>query len=307
MTLGLMAAMILAAGCGDDFVIPEPVYKPDTQKEEEETTEIPVVKPGKGRLVADGDDEATYSLISSCGYAYETPDNSGGHASAPFRHITQSYDDFLKRYVFNFILHIQNDDDRGKTEITDRQRNEIKTDSKSPEYMVAAEGETLKLNWKFRLPEGMQTTTKFGHIHQLKGIDNSEGTADVDTPLITFTVRSVSGSKQQFQVIFNGPASVGPKNEYFTKCDLSGFLGQWVEATETVTFSENGSYSVTIKRLSDGKELVNVSREGINLWREGTTGMRPKWGLYRSFGENRSAQDQLRDEVLLFADFCIVK
>lgn len=304
MTLELILATMLAFGCNDDFVIPSPVENPDTAGDD---SGIPVVEPGPGKLVADGNDTETYLLITSCGYNYETPDNSGLHSAAPFRHITQSYDEFLRRPVFNFILHIENDDDRGKEEIIDRQRNEIKTDAKSPADMVAAEGETLRMSWKFRLPEGMLTTTKFSHIHQLKGIDNKEGTADVSTPLVTYTVRSLTGGKQQFQVIFNGPADEGPKNEYLAKADLGGFLGAWVEVTETVTFSKDGRYSLSIRRLGDGRELVNISREGLNLWREGSAGMRPKWGLYRYFGENRSLQSQLRDETLKFADFRIEK
>ena len=48
-------------------------------------------------------------------------------------------------------------------------------------------------------------------------------------------------------------------------------------------------------------------RKGIDMWRTGTTGMRPKWGIYRSFGEGRSLESQLRDETLHFADFRIEK
>lgn len=263
--------------------------------------------PSYGALVADGNDESTYSLILDSGYNYETPDHSGAHSSAPYRHIRQSYDEFLKKYVFDFILHIQNDDDRGKANIKDRQRNEIKTDSKSPESMVAQKGETLVMRWKFRLPEGMQTTTKFSHVHQLKGIDNSAGNADVSMPLITFTARSLSSGGQQFQIIHTAPSSQGSKNTTIYKCDLSTFLGRWVEAVETVRFDEEGSYELVIRSLDDGKEIVHISPRKLWLWREGSTGMRPKWGLYRNFGTDRSNAHLLRDECLKFADFQVHK
>lgn len=264
--------------------------------------------PEKGALIADGNDEGTYDLIVSSGYNYETPDLSGAHVSAPFRHIRQSFDAELDKYVFDFILHVENDDDRGKPDVTDRQRNEIKTDAKSPASMVAQEGETLRNTWKFRLPEGMQTTTAFSHIHQLKGIDNSETTADVANPLITFTVRSTSKGGQQFQVIYVGPTSEATGNVYLAKVDLSDFLGEWVEATETVRCSmTDGSYDLVIRRVSDRKELVRVSKPGLHLWREGTTGIRPKWGLYRSIGKEGANKNQLRDENLKFADFMIEK
>lgn len=91
------------------------------------------------------------------------------------------------------------------------------------------------------------------------------------------------------------------------RTDLADFLGEWVEVEETVKFAENGSYSVKIKRISDGKVLVSESGIKKNFWRDGTTGMRPKWGLYRSFGTDGSMKDQLRDETLKFADFKIEK
>ncbi|MCQ2135364.1 MAG: hypothetical protein MJY67_00460 [Bacteroidales bacterium] len=257
-------------------------------------------------LVADGNDSGTYDLIHACGYEYETPDNSGAHSSAPVRHITQSYDSSLGKYVFNFILHIQNDDDRGLANVKDRQRNEIKTDAKSPATMVAQKGETLRMKWKFRLPEGMKTTSNFAHVHQLKGIDNAAGTADVSQPLVTYTARSKNGG-QVLQVIYVYPSEANKSNEYLAECNLADFLGQWVEVCETVTFDTPGSYSTVITRISDQKVLVKIDGVKKDLWRTGTTGLRPKWGLYRYFGDSRSLASSLRDETLNFADFSIEK
>lgn len=263
--------------------------------------------PQTGALIADGKDYATYELILACGYNYETPDQSGEHASKPYRHITQSYDSQLEKYVFNFILHIENDDDRSIATIKDRQRNEIKTDGKSPEELVAQYGEKMKYKWKFKLPAGMKTTNKFSHIHQLKGIDNKTNTADVGNPLITFTVRSTSSGKQEFQIIHIGQTTPETSNVYILKTNLDQFLGNWVEVEETVVFSHKGKYSVVIKDYASGKVIAEVKDYECDLWRLETTGLRPKWGLYRSFGENGSMKDQLRDECLKFADFIIEK
>ena len=290
--LGLICCTLLFAGCGDSA-------SPDVKGGGKSSSFTP-----DGRLIADGNDEKTYSLIVSSGYNYETPDKSGDHKDAPFRHICQRFDEQLGKYVFDFILHLQNDDDRGKANITDRQRNEIKTDSKSPSFMYATEGETLEIEWMFRLPEGMKTTTKFSHIHQLKGIDNSAGTADVGQPIITFTVRSVSGG-QQFQICFNGPSP--SSTETLLKTDLAPFLGQWVKVKETVKFASAGSYSVVVERVSDGKQLAKLEGIRRDFRRDETPGYRPKWGLYRNFGEGRSLASQLRDETLSFADFSIKK
>lgn len=266
----------------------------------------PIIAFGQdGTLIANGDDAKTYELITSCGYFYETPDNSGGHAAEPFRHIQQSWDEQLGKYVFDFIIHTENDDDRGMAKIRDRQRNEIKTDNKSPEHMKAREGESLQMSWKFKLPEGMQTTSRFTHIHQIKGTDNKNHTADVGHPVVTFTVRSMKNGKQQFQVIYTGRA--GSENETLAKVDMAEFTGEWVSVVETVNFSEKGSYSLRIERLSDGKVLVDIRGIERDFWREGAVAMRPKWGIYRWFGKERSNIGELRDECLKFADFSVIK
>lgn len=305
-----LSALLVAACSSGKYVIPEPVNK----EEEEKTPSVPVEEPVEpqtpppGSLVADGNDEGTYDLILKSGYNMEPPDHSGEHAQNPFRHIKQSWDATLGKYVFDFYIHIKNDDDRGKADVKDRQRNEIKTDGKSPDALVAkTEGETLCMSWKFRLPEGMQTTTKFCHIHQLKGIDNKEETADVKLPVITYTCRDLSSGKQQFQVIYVGRTEDNTGNVYLGKADLADFLGEWVSVQETVKFDKNGSYQLQIYRMRDGKKLMDINKTGLDTWRNGITGMRPKWGIYRSFGENRSLENELRDEILKFADFQIEK
>ncbi|MBQ2522133.1 MAG: hypothetical protein II537_05465 [Bacteroidales bacterium] len=170
--------------------------------------------------------------------------------------------------------------------------------------MVAAQGQTLENSWLFRLPEGMKTTTAFTHVHQIKGVDNSAGTADISQPLITFTCRT-AGSGQEFQVINVSPSSEGSTLKYLAKVNLSDFLGEWVSVTERMVCSASGSYSVSIRRIRDAKTLVNIQDAPACMWRSGAQGMRPKWGIYRWFGEGRSAASQLRDETLWFADFSV--
>lgn len=263
----------------------------------------------EGLLIADGDSDATYSLIRACGYEEEVPDSSRDHSSAPFQHITQQEDDILGKPVFVFHIHAATDDDRGLANITDRQRNEIKTGPKSPSSLVAQEGETLTMMWKFKLPSGMKTTTKFTHIHQLKGIDNATGTADVSLPLVTLTCYT-SGSRQVLRLRYEDRTArddADQNTSTLMEADLSAFLGQWVEAEEVARFGENGAYSIVIRRMSDGEEIFYYSNDALDMWRTSSAGLRPKWGIYRYIGEDRSWQDQLRDEQLLYADFSIVK
>ena len=216
------------------------------------------------------------------------------------RHIRQTYDATLGRNVFLMDIHLDTDTNKG--EDVDRQRNELKTDNGSPASMVAQQGQTLECRWLFRLPEGMQTTTEFTHVHQIKGIDNSAGTADIDKPVITFTCRSTSGG-QKFQVIHVSPSSEGSTLTYLANVPLSDFLGEWLSVTERMVCAENGTYGVEITRLRDSSVLVDINDTPLYMWRSGAAGMRPKWGIYRSFGTDHSLASQLRDETLSVADF----
>ena len=138
----------------------------------DEKEQLKPEQPVDGTLTADGNSAKTYDLIKRSGYNHEAPDSSREHKTAYFQHIQQVYDNQLNKYVFAFFIHATIDDDRGLTNITDRQRNEIKTDNKSPKSLVGQKGETMVFRWKFCLPTGFQTTAKFSHLHQLKGIDN---------------------------------------------------------------------------------------------------------------------------------------
>lgn len=218
------------------------------------------------------------------------------------QHIRQVFDATLGRPVFLMDIHIDTDTNKG--EDVDRQRNEIKTDNSSPSSMVALEGQTLENTWLFKLPAGMKTTTEFTHVHQIKGIDNTSGTADISKPNITFTCRS-KGEGQKFQVIYTAPSNEDSALTYLAEVDLADFLGEWVEVTESMVCSVSGSYSVTIRRLRDSATLVDVTRDGLKMWRSGAVGMRPKWGIYRSFGADHSLAGELRDETLSFADFYV--
>src|SRR5215471_19138528 len=100
-------------------------------------------------LTADGQTD-TYTLINSTfgGIAEEVPDCSHPEFGP---HITQTFDDTLSNYVFDFSIHVTPDNDRCVN--FDRQRNEIKTNSNN---LVAFQGQTLEERWLFRLDNGFQ-------------------------------------------------------------------------------------------------------------------------------------------------------
>ena len=248
-------------------------------------------------LEADGPGN-TYELINSVlapGYnVVEVPDCNH---SAFGRHIDEVFDTDLNTNVFRFSIHVTPDNDRCNGS-TDRQRNEIKTYNQSPDNLLGTEGETVQYKWKFKLPTGFQSSSNFTHIHQLKSVND-----DFDNmPMYTLTAYSSSSGVLRVRY-----AEAGSQSNV-ASVPISGFLGNWVDVTETITYSNPGAYSLVINRLSDGVNLLTYSNNNNN-WREVVSGsttindvfIRPKWGIYRSLNSASS----LRDEEVLFADFSI--
>lgn len=287
----VLLSISLACCAGTEHEKP---HKDDDKDDNQEVT-----NPNGVTLSADGKTD-TYVLMLAKGFNYEVPDSSGTHAANHVKHISQVFDPFLGKYVFEFIIHINIDDDRGLPNITDRQRNEIKTDAKSPANMVGSRGETHINRWKFKLPLGFKPTKNFTHIHQIKGY----GGTDIDMPLITFTARKQSNGSQLLQIIHVSPKPA-TTTTYLAAVPLSDFIDQWVEVCESATFDHNGKYEVTITRIGDKKELLHFVSDNIDLWRDGATAMRPKYGIYRSFGIEGSLKDEMQDEILRFADFSL--
>jgi len=237
----------------------------------------------------------TYQLINNVfggtGDVIEAPDCS--HVAFG-KHITQVYDQDLKRTVFAFKIHVTPDND--KCEDSDRQRNEIKTYDKSPENLKASKDEKVLYRWKFKLDAGFKPSSDFTHIHQLKPVDG-----DNTLPLITLTPRYKAGG-DILQVIHTGDTDA-TSQKYIATVPLADFRGQWVEVIERATFSFDGKYEIQINRISDGKLLLKQAFTNIEMWRKNTTSCRPKWGIYRRLLQ----PDMLRDETLWFNDFNITE
>lgn len=243
---------------------------------------------GQVILTADGQVDAYTRIRSVLGASPETPDCSHPQFGP---HITQAVDDDLKKYVFIFNIHVTPDNDRCVN--FDRQRLEIKTEGSSPDYLKGFLNDTVTFRWKFKLPAGFQPSTSFTHIHQIKAFDGDSG-----APIITLTPRK--GSPNTLQLIHID--STG-KTTFLTSTELDPFIGTWVEAYEKITYSSHGQYSLVINKLSDGTQLFSYSNDDLDLWRTGTTIVRPKWGIYRSLNH----PEQLRDEQVEFDRFCLAK
>jgi len=236
----------------------------------------------------------TYELIDSVlgrgSAAEEVPDCSH---PAFGRHISEVYDSMLCKYVFAFDIHVTPDNDRCVA--FDRQRNEIKTFGPSPDSLKGFLNDTVTHHWKFKLDSGFLPSPSFTHIHQIKAGDGDDG-----APIITLTPRF--GHPDKMQVIHTGSGSATSLGTVL-QVDLAPFKGVWVEAEEHIIYKTAGTYSLTIRRIGDDSVLLSYTNTNIDMWRNGTTFVRPKWGIYRSLNNT----SYLRDEEVRFADFCIGK
>lgn len=273
--------------------------KGSTEVKKEETTIPPKqeetlpVTAGKGvTLSATGKGDA-YALINSVlggtGDVVEAPDVSH---PAFGKHITQVFDTDLNSYVFAFHIHVTPDNDRGTD--SDRQRNEIKTYDKSPDSLKATLNETVNYSWKFKLDGGFKPSSNFTHLHQIKPIDGN-----ASLPIITLTARYKSGG-DIMQLIHTGDNGQAVTKNTIA---LADFKGNWVEVNEQVKYATHGNYKISIKRIKDGKVLLDVTYTDLDLWRTGTSSCRPKWGIYRSLLNPQ----MLRDETVWFNDFNITE
>ena len=236
--------------------------------------------------------DTTYELINSVlapGYdVVEVPDC--GHTTFG-RHIEEVYDADLETFVFKFIAHVAEDDDRCKN--FDRQRTEIKTYDKSPENLKGVLGESVRYSWKFKLDAGFKPSSKFTHLHQLKSVDGP----DDNMPLITLTARD--GSTDMLELRYADAQS----QSTITEIELNDLLGEWVQIVEDVTYQVRGKaqYHIVITRLSDNKVLMDYDNNTIAMWKVDASFIRPKWGIYRSLDDAA----KLRDEEVLFDDISI--
>lgn len=255
---------------------------------------ILVVKNTTAQVVLEADGKGnTYELINAVlanpnRDVVEVPDCN--HASFG-DHITQGFDAELNKNVFLFHLHVSPDNDRCKEGVNDRQRNEIKTYGGSPENLIARNGETVQYKWKFKLADNFKPSSSFTHIHQIKSVGGSYASI----PMISFTLRKNTPDRLELRY------TATTNQETIKTANLDLFRGNWVSVTETIKFSNTGSYSVEIKNIATGQTILNYNSTNKDMWQDGADFSRPKWGIYRSLN---NVQD-LQDEIVKFADFSI--
>lgn len=236
------------------------------------------------RCVPSGDSGSGYPALSSAGFGIEDPDCVH---SAFGPHVTQAYDELLDRNVFVFHSHIEEDNDR--CQVFDRVRMEVKGGPNTDNELQHPLNSTSYYRWKFKLADDFVGTSSFCHLFQNK----VRGGGDDGFPVITFTARA-----EILQLRHNGGDS-GTDLGTLAQANLDLFRGKWVEAYMRQRHSENGSLEVYVRDMSSGDTILAYQNDQIDLWRPGVEYSRPKFGIYR-----RKAT-VLKDEIVLFADFCV--
>lgn len=243
-------------------------------------------------LTADGRSNS-YDLINEAmapgATAIEVPD-CGHEEFGP--HITQVFDAVLKRPVFRFHIHRDQDDDRCRKD--DRQRTEIKIYAKSPDRLKAFSGDRFTYRWKFRLDAGFQPSRNFTHLHQIKAVGGSYDSM----PLFTLTARKGRKGSPDWLEARYAPQH---KSKVMVRAPLHPFLGKWLSVTEEISYRDEGQFSIRIVDALSGKPLLVFRNSALSAWKEGADFIRPKWGIYRSLKDRQN----LRDEIVDFADFRI--
>lgn len=288
--LGIAASLSISCGSGGSS---PPVPEPGLSVTDEQTFVVLTER----KLDADGAGVGltAYQLIRDFGgvNSIESPDlypvNHPG-----VEHIFEASDGPVGNH-FVFVIHRDIDRDRDRLDITDRQRNEIKTYAGSEEAVKGFEDETFIFTWKFRINAAMEISTYFSHFFQLKAVGGND-----DYPILTITGSERDGGDGI--EVRHSPLDTYTVLQRTAWADVTG---EWLEAYCRATFSESGELRLIVKRLSDGRVIFNIDESNLDFWRgkDASHFVRPKWGIYRSLLDPENLRTE--EEDVRFANFSV--
>jgi hypothetical protein len=210
------------------------------------------------------------------------------------RHIYEDTDTTVGNH-FVFTIHRDIDIDRDRLDITDRQRNEIKTYGGSEEAVKGFENETFVYRWKFRINPDMEVSTRFSHFFQLKAVGGEDS-----MPILT-----ISGAERDGEDGIEVRHSPLQETTILQRTDWNSVTGEWLEAYCRATFADSGDLRLIVTRMRDDAVILNIDARDLDLWRgeDASHFVRPKWGIYRSILD----WDNLRpeEENVRFANFSV--
>jgi hypothetical protein len=230
------------------------------------------------------EDDAYASIDEAFGKgSYEVPDC--GHK---VKHINSIFDPELGKKVMAFTLHVFKDDSMCKDD--DRQRVEFRIfrNPKTTWMQNQSSGSSYTFSWMFKLPDDFATSNNFCHFHQL--ITTETG----NPPKLTYSVEG-----KRFSIKIRPEQNGKPQEVASANLDL--FLGQWVKAVETITYGKNGRATIKIFNYKTKNVLLTYDEKVDFSLAQERFQLNTKWGFYRSLANKY----ELKDETVLFSDFCI--
>ncbi len=230
-------------------------------------TDEPVIPPPSNNYVLQGSMQGSAELVEAgytqihqymrkIGWDYSEHPNSSSLDHKDGVHGEVIYDLFIRQYIFKLSIHANEkalDGDRGK--LIDRQRNEMKTQTTPSWYKLNGNwDEWQQLKWKFKIPKDFRPSGSFTHLHQLKAQEGNNG-----SPVITITARSNgNGSNRRIQIIHNGDTEETTKGTIIDNLPLEDFEDEWIQVETEMHYTHNGSFSITLSRLSDGEKTCST-------------------------------------------------
>lgn len=179
--------------------------------------------------------------------------------------------------VFRFDMHMQDRDSH-----TDRQRNEVKG-MRTPaggDFLVIEPGSTWRLNYQVYIPEELKATKTFTHITQLYSPKIG--------PAMMISLRRVGGVETMELKDHRQDILVG-------RTDLAPLKERWLGIELEIEAGDAPDGAVRWKVTDGDTTVLDVRRDGLGTCLEGVR-IRPKWGIYRSLGDDSGS---LRDCHLL--------
>lgn len=198
---------------------------------------------------------------------------------------------------FDFYLNRDEDGDRDVVwpKGQRRQRNEIKGYKDSDNSLKAAHGQIARYLWMFRINGEMSVTKEFCHFFQLKAV----GGDNAVSPIFAIS-GSITDGRSQLELRMRSAQHGSVKRKRIS--DWNSSINKWIKIECIACFNEEGYFRINLHSL-DGSVWFRHEVIGMNTWREGSSFVRPKWGIYRSLEDKGRIANE--EDVVSFARFRI--
>lgn len=167
----------------------------------------------------------------------------------------------------------------------DRQSNQLSPQTGAGNHEVCGNfGEQVIYDWYMKIPADFKPINERSHLFYL--LPKEDGGERKGNAVIALNAYAddTNGKNARFQIIHNGNTKAGGNNaKLIDNLKMDDFRNEWIHITVDVLYSYQGKLRVRMERVSDGKIIVDYSKNNIELWRENSIDMRAYFGIRRWF------------------------